>query len=381
MVTARKVSSISKRVPGLMLALAVGVGALLTAAPGAAQLAGQPRTAEQVYKNIKVLQGSPADSFNQGMHLISGALGVNCEYCHVERDFVSDDVKKKDVARGMITMTAELNQRSFQGKPVITCYTCHQGNAIPVNMPVLPRPGYPEVRKAEPGLPSASQILSNYVAALGGEQNLKKIKTRLITAQQDVPTGPGGVNPAPAQVEIYQKAPNLLLRVAKTNQTTLLSGFDGTTAWGQDPRGRVVPAVELEAIRERRGADLYEPLNIAKEYSDLKVEGTEKVGDLEAYVLVGRPSEGISVRFYFDTKSGLLVRRLTVVPTAAGDSPFQVDYEDYRNAGSGVKYPFRIHMEPAGSRTELITHSTIQVKQIQENVAIDDAKFVKPESK
>ncbi len=381
MVTARKVLSISKRVPGLMLALAVGVGALLTAATGAAQLAGQPRTAEQVYKNIKVLQGSPADSFNQGMHLISGALGVNCEYCHVERDFVSDDVKKKDVARGMITMTAELNQRSFQGKPVITCYTCHQGNAIPVNMPVLPRPGYPEVRKAEPGLPSASQILSNYVVALGGEQNLKKIKTRLITAQQDVPTGPGGVNPAPAQVEIYQKAPNLLLRVAKTNQATLLSGFDGTTAWGQDPRGRVVPAVELEAIRERRGADLYEPLNIAKEYSDLKVEGTEKVGDLEAYVLVGRPSEGIPERFYFDTKSGLLVRRLTVVPTAAGDSPFQVDYEDYRNAGSGVKYPFRIHMEPAGSRTELITHSTIQVQQIQENIAIDDAKFVKPESK
>lgn len=381
MLTARKVLSISKRVPGLMLALAVGVGALLTARPGAAQLAGQPKTAEQVYKNIKVLQGSPADSFNQGMHLISGALGVNCEYCHVERDFVSDDVKKKDVARGMITMTAELNQRSFQGKPVITCYTCHQGNAIPVNMPALPRPRYPEVRKAEPGLPSASQILSNYIAALGGEQNLKKIRTRLITAQQDVPTGPGGVNPAPAQVEIYQKAPNLLLRVARTNQATLLSGFDGTTAWGQDPRGRVVPAVELEAIRERRGADLYAPLNIAKEYSDLKVEGTEKVGDLEAYVLVGRPSEGIPVRFYFDTKSGLLVRRLTVVPTAAGDSPFQVDYEDYRNAGSGVKYPFRIHMEPAGSRTELITHSTIQVKQIQENVAIDDAKFVKPESK
>ena len=375
MVTARKVLSISKRVAGVLLALAVG------AAPGAAQLAGQPKTAEQVYKNIKVLQGSPADSFNQGMHLISGALGVNCEYCHVERDFVSDNVKKKDVARGMITMTAELNQRSFQGQPVITCYTCHQGNAIPVNTPVLPRPGYPEVRKAEAGLPSASQILSNYIAALGGEQNLKKIKTRLITAQQDVPTGPGGVNPAPAQVEIYQKAPSLLLRVAKTNQATLLSGFDGTTAWGQDPRGRVVPAVELEAIRERRSADLYEPLNIAKEYSDLKVEGTEKVGDREAYVLVGRPTEGIPVRLYFDTKSGLLVRRLTVVPTAAGDSPFRVDYEDYRSAASGVKYPFRIHMEPAGSRTELITHSTFQVQQIQENVAIDDAKFVKPESK
>ena len=381
MVTARKKISISKRAPALVLALLVGAGVLLTSETGAAQTAGQPRTAEQVYKNIKVLRGSPADSFNQGMHLISGALGVNCEYCHVERDFVSDDVKKKDVARAMIMMTAELNRRSFQGKPVITCYTCHEGNAIPVNTPLLPRPAYPAVKKDELGLPSASQILSNYIAALGGEQNLKKITTRLITAQQDVPTGPGGVNPAPAQIELYQKAPNLLLRVAKTNQATLLSGFDGSTAWGQDPRGKVVPAVELEAIRERRGADLYEPLNIAREYSNLKVEGTEKVGAVEAYVLVGRPSEGIPVRFYFDTKSGLLVRRLTVVPTLAGDSPYQVDYEDYRDGGSGVKYPFRIQMEPAGSRTELITHSTLQVQRIQENVAIDDAKFVKPESK
>lgn len=373
--------SLGMWVPQLTLACAVVVGLLLTAEHGAAQPAGGARAAEQVYKNIKVLQGSPADSFNQAMHLISGALGVNCEYCHKEMDFVSDEVKKKDVARGMITMTAELNQHVFQGKQVITCYTCHQGNAIPRNTPLLPLVGHAVETKREIGLPSAAEVLSKYVAALGGEENLKKITTRLITAEQDVPTGPGGVTPAPAQVEVYQKAPNLLLRVAKTSQATLLSGFDGTAAWGQDPRGRVVPLVELESVRERRSADLYEPLDIAKEYSDLKVDGIEKVGAAEAYVVVGQPSEGIPVRLYFDTKSGLLLRRFTVVPTAAGDSPFQVDYEDYRDAGSGVKYPFRIHMEPAGSRTELVTHSTVRVQHIQENVAIDDAKFIKPETK
>ena len=46
-----------------------------------------------------------------------------------------------------------------------------------------------------------------------------------------------------------------------------------------------------------------------------------------------------------------------------------------------MKYPFRIHMEPAGPRTELATHSTMRVQHIQENVAIDDAKFIKPETK
>ncbi len=374
-------SSISRRGPQALIAWAITVGLLLTAERGAAQSAGGARTAEQVYKNIKVLQGTSADSFNQGMHLISGALGVNCEYCHVEMNFVSDEVKTKDVARGMITMTADLNRRAFNGKQVITCYTCHQGNAIPKNTPALPLPGYAALKKPETGLPSAAQVLSRYIAALGGEQNLKKITTRVITAQQDIPTGPGGVIAAPAQVEVYQKAPNLLLRVARTNQATLLNGFDGTMAWVQDARGRVVSPVELERVRERRSADFYEPLNLAKEYSGLQVDGIEKVGAAEAYVIAGQPSEGIPVRLYFDTKSGLLLRRVTVVPTEAGNSPYQVDYEDYRDAGNGVKYPFRIHMEPAGPRTELVTHSTIRVQRIQENVAIDDAKFVKPESK
>jgi Photosynthetic reaction centre cytochrome C subunit len=373
--------NVGKRVSQLTIACAVVVGLLLTAEHGAAQSVGVSGTAEQVYKNIKVLQGSPADSFNQAMHLISGALGVNCEYCHKEMDFVSDEVKKKDAARGMITMTAELNQRVFQGKQVITCYTCHQGNAIPRNTPLLPLAGPAADNRREIELPSAAEVLSKYIAALGGEQNLKKITTRLITAEQDVPTGPGGVIPAPAQVEVYEKAPNLLLRVAKTKQATLLSGFDGTTAWSQDARGRVAPLVELESVRERRSADFYEPLEIVKEYSDLKVEGIEKVGAAEAYVVVGQPSEGIPVRLYFDTKSGLLLRRFTVVPTSVGDSPFEVDYEDYRDAGSGVKYPFRIHMEPAGSRTELGTRSTLRVEHIQENVAIDAAKFIKAETK
>jgi hypothetical protein len=381
MLRARIRLSVGRRVRQLTIACPVIVGLLLADEHGAAQATGDARTAEQVYKNVKVLQGSPADSFNQAMHLISGALGVNCEYCHKEMDFVSDEIKKKDVARAMITMTAELNQRVFQGKQVITCYTCHQGNPIPRNTPVLPLAGRAEDTKPETGLPSAAEVLFKYIGALGGERNLKKITTRLITAEQDVPTGPGGVNPTPAQVEVYEKAPNLVLRVAKTKKATLLSGFDGTAAWGQDPKGRVVPLVELESVRERRSADFYEPLDIVKEYSDLKVDGIEKVGAAEAYVVVGQPSEGIPVRLYFDTKSGLLLRRFTIVPTVAGDSPFEVDYEDYRDAGNGVKYPFRIHMEPAGPRTELATHSTMRVQHIQENVALDDAKFIKPETK
>ena len=229
------------------------------------------QTADQVYKNIKVLKGAPADSFNQGMHLMSGALGVNCEFCHLPKGRESDEVKNKEVARDMITMTVELNRKAFKGEPVITCYTCHRGHAIPEGVPVLPVPDYEKEKMPENGLPSVNQILSRYIQAIGGEQNLRKITSRVIRAKQDIPTGPGGVIPSVADIEILQKAPDLMIKAAKVKQTTfLMNGFDADGAWNQDDRGRVRPPIALEQIRERESSDLYEPLNISKEYFNLK---------------------------------------------------------------------------------------------------------------
>ena len=55
-----------------------GAGLLIAAGPAAAQTKPVPPSSE-VYKNLKVLGATPAESLNQGMHLISGELGVDCE--------------------------------------------------------------------------------------------------------------------------------------------------------------------------------------------------------------------------------------------------------------------------------------------------------------
>ena len=358
----------------------IGAAALSCAAQGPARTDG--KTAEQVYKNIKVLRGTPADSFNQSMHLISGQLGVDCEHCHLQKDRASDELEAKRTARQMIRMTNDLNKKSFEGKQVVTCYTCHRGHAKPANLPALPVADYPPNEKPSgPQLPTAEQILAKYVEALGGEQAIRKVTSRLIIAKQDIPTGPGGVIPTPATMQRYQKAPNLLLNVYRTDKYSISNGFDGSVSWAQDAKGRVTEPVKLEQIRAKRIADFYEPLNLKQAYSQMKVEGIEKVNNRDAYVLIGYPQENVPERLYFDTQTGLLLRKSTVVPTAVGNSPFQVDYDDYRDTGSGVKYPFLMHMEPGGSRTELAVHSTIRVEKIEDNVAVDNAKFVKPESK
>ena len=64
--------------------------------------ANEGKTAEQVYKNIKVLQGTPANELNQSMHLMKGAIGMDCLYCHIEREWEKDVKPPKEVARAMI---------------------------------------------------------------------------------------------------------------------------------------------------------------------------------------------------------------------------------------------------------------------------------------
>src|SRR6476661_1037806 len=57
-------------------------GAPVPAARGRGPAATGPM-AEEVFTNIRVLKGVPADEFLASMGFISNALAVNCTYCHL----------------------------------------------------------------------------------------------------------------------------------------------------------------------------------------------------------------------------------------------------------------------------------------------------------
>ena len=101
----------------------------------------------------------------------------------------------------------------------------------------------------------------------------------------------------------------------------------------------------------------------------------------DAYVLGARPQGDSAERLYFDVQTGLLVRKWSSLPTPVGEAPFQVDYEDYRDTSSGVKFPYLITMNPANARTEPSTTATIRVTKVLDNAPLDSSKFAKPESK
>lgn len=72
------------------------------------------------------------------MGAFRAALGVQCTYCHVAGEFDSDDNPKKNMARNMIRIAADINAGFHDGKDHVTCYTCHRGEAQPKTEPPAP---------------------------------------------------------------------------------------------------------------------------------------------------------------------------------------------------------------------------------------------------
>ena len=97
--------------------------------------AAAPQTAAQKYKNIQVLRSIPADELIPSMQFITAALGVDCNFCHVENqgklEFDKDDKKEKKTAREMMQMMFAINKNNFDGEREVTCNTCHRGSAHP----------------------------------------------------------------------------------------------------------------------------------------------------------------------------------------------------------------------------------------------------------
>jgi hypothetical protein len=105
------------------------------------QIAGREQLpAEEVFTNIQTFKGMPAVRVLRIMEqAFTANLGVGCNHCHLSGRWASDDKPTKDIARRMWTMRAEWQEEvrtaSGNADAVVTCYTCHKGQAKPAFAP------------------------------------------------------------------------------------------------------------------------------------------------------------------------------------------------------------------------------------------------------
>jgi hypothetical protein len=361
------------------------------------------KPAEQANKNIQVLKGLPNSQLITVMHFMRTSLGVRCDYCHVAENgkYWMDDKPPKQVARRMIEMTSEINKANFGGQQVVTCNTCHRGQTKPVSVPAIGQGVFANTTREESGtkqpdpLPSVDQVLDKYFQALGGKAAAQKITSRVIKLSWLRPKLVNGGTPNAAMItrgdtwamEIYQKAPNKYLAVITSPNGIIQQGFNGTSGWVRSPQGqREMNSAEL--ARFARQADLLGDFSLKDQYSQMTVTRREKIDDREVYVLEALPKQTSgapasttgpaparrSEKLFFDTQSGLLLRRTVLTPTALGLDPEQTDFKDYTEV-DGVRLPFTIVISYLDDSHLGTTRKYIDVKQ---NMPIDDSKFEAP---
>jgi len=340
------------------------------------------QTVAQTRKNIQVLKDLPESQLYLVMNFVATSLGVNCNYCHVQQGkdpttgttkwvWESDDKPSKHTARRMMQMVlaVKANDKIDFRENEVTCYTCHRGQRQPIGLPPMPlaRSGHelePEsvATPASTSVPSVDQIFSKYFEAVGGSA-ASKTETLVLKGKREASQNRSWPN------EITMKTPDKVLMVAMPASgpvRQILNGDRGWSAAGTNVR-TLTPAEVLDA--QRRGRELFSVVK-AKPSPGMRVSGVQKLGERETYV-VETVTDTKTERYFFDSQTGLLLRKITLNKTMLMPFPEQVDFEDYRDV-DGVKMPFVIRY----SAIDTYDSWSRTFTEIKRNVAVDDTSFV-----
>jgi hypothetical protein len=354
------------------LALTIAAIAGDSQAPSSSSVAALKNAADE-FKNIQVLKAIPADQLIPTMQFINSSLGVECDFCHVEREMDKDDKKPKKTAREMMKMMATINQNNFQGEREVTCNTCHRGFARPQAIPAILEKANPPAAEHDTGnhedlasWPSGDSALAKYIEVVGGAEVVGRVTTRVEKGHALMPGGHS------VPIEILAQSPDRRVSILHTVNGDSVTGYNGKDGWLAAPGRPVQEMSTYELPGARLDAVVFFPAHLAELFQELKRQPLpEQISSRTATLVVGLNKGQPPVNLYFEEQSGLLIRMVHYTDTALGLFPTQVDLSDYRDSG-GAKTPFRWTIaRPSGS-------FTIQLDAVQSQVPIGAERFAKP---
>jgi len=231
-----------------------------------------------------------------------------------------------------------------------------------------PSPASTPAAKPAENLPEAKALMEKYLAAIGGAERLKQVKSRQITLNMEIPAlGMKG------RVQIYQMPPAMAYAETELAQVgKVLQGSDGETVWESSVimGTRILKGAEKAAFLRgmRFNADYdYEDL-----FKSMKTIGVEDIAKRPAYVVELVTADGAKETRMFDKETGLLVAMRSSTMSQMGEIQSETLFSDYREVG-GIKMPFKMVVK--AMQNEMVT--TIEKAEL--DVPIAPERFSLPD--
>jgi len=212
----------------------------------------------------------------------------------------------------------------------------------------------------------ASDIVKNYIEAIGGASELNKIKSYQATMSMAMQ----GVN---LNVEEKKLAPNKeLMTMSMGGNVVMKSVFDGEK--GYEMQGGAKKDLTAEEIAQKKVfTSLTEQLDyLTNPAFKLAVKGVQKVNGSDAYqVAVTDPTGKVSMEYY-DIKSKLLVKNESSTTSDNNTVIQSLELSDYRKVGN-VLFPYKqsLTISAGGQNQSLV----MNVADIKLNTGVTAADF------
>ncbi len=209
--------------------------------------------------------------------------------------------------------------------------------------PLTPQPTGP--------LPTASDIFTKSIEAIGGEAAIRKHTSMVTKGTLSMPAA--GMS---GKLEIITLAPNKILTLMEfPGVGKITQGFDGTVGWSMNPMQgpSLIEGSMLEELK--KSSDMYKDLDPSKIWSKAETKGAVNFGGVPCYeiAVTGGPGDGA---LYYDIQTGLTRGMILTVESPMGKMPSTTMMSDYKEF-DGVKIATRTDVEAMNMKQILVVDS------------------------
>ncbi|MDQ6813872.1 MAG: insulinase family protein, partial [Bacteroidota bacterium] len=211
----------------------------------------------------------------------------------------------------------------------------------------------------------ATDVLNNYITAIGGADALKKVTSIFATMSMQMQ----GMNLA---VQVKNMSPNMeSMTMSMGGNVVMKTSFNGKTGY-QQQMGNKKDLTEDEIKEKNLVTGLFEQLDyLSNPAFKAEVKGTEKVNGSDAYKLLITYPNGSTKTEYYDIASKLLVRKEEAKTANNVTATTTMDFGDYKKVGA-ISYPYSQTLTiSAGGQQQALEMKASEVK-INEGVTAAD---------